>query len=119
HAAIDSHMPVDRKPALQARVDSMERQADEIVPGDNRPVGTQASTATRSDVAQIGAVARAVAQTGTIEIQAAYLEAVPQLPDAVEHRAVALIGEREAVLAAKIRRDREADIWRSHCIPQG
>ena len=76
---------------LHARIDTVQRQTDEIIPRHDRPVRAKTERADASEVSQVGAVVRREARAGPVEVQPAYLETVFHLPDAIQHDAVPLI----------------------------
>ena len=108
---VDARAAAEREPALDAQVDPVQRLADEVVARHDRAVGAQAAVdpVGASRVPQIAAVVGEEARAGAVEVEAAQLEAVAHVPDAVEHRAMTLIVFGERVLAAEVRRHRERD----------
>src|SRR6185436_11021022 len=57
-------------------------------------------------VTQVGTPARAASLTRAEEVEAAQLETLAEIPDAVERRPVPLVGRRELVQRSHVRRER-------------
>ena len=101
HDALERHPSADVKPLLKAKIQAMDRVADQVCPRNDGAVRTQA-IAPLSALAQVTAVARGEALTGAVEIQPAQLETAPHLPDAVECGPMALVRRRERVITPQI-----------------
>ena len=101
--------PLQRDPLLHADVGSILRRLDEAVARNDRAVRTQTRAEGAARRAHVAAVGGRAANARAEVVKAADLEAMADLPDAVEHRAVALIGRRQPVRAwaAQIVRHRE------------
>src|SRR5262245_8341883 len=80
---------LQRDPLLHAHVGLVVRRPDDVVARNDRPVRTQARAAA-TDHAQVAAPRARAADAGAEVVKAAHLEALADLPDAVEHRAVPL-----------------------------
>src|SRR5712664_3743817 len=85
----------------------MDRLADETFARDGRAVEPQPVDAGDAEPARIAAADDLGALARAVEIDPAQLQALPDLPDAVEHQAVPLIGFGQRSFAANILRDRE------------
>ena len=94
---------------LDAEARAVASRLREVVARDNGAVGTQALALdrARAEDAKIAAIGggRSIAGAGVVD--AAQLEAVAHLPDAVQHHAVALIAFGKAPLAVQILRKLE------------
>src|SRR5712691_463579 len=97
------HAWAQREALLQAHVDAVNRLADEVVQRNDRAVWPQAVAARVARKTHIAAVCRRQALAGSEEIDAAHLQAVLQLPDTVEDRAVTLITDAVAILRPEVR----------------
>ena len=115
HDPVYPGVACDWKTPLDSEVNTVNRPSDEGVAGHDRAIRTQARrSAAAAAVAQVATIAVAVAAAGAVEIDPAELEAVACLPDAVEDRAVALVGGREGLFGADVRREREGDWVPAH-----
>src|SRR6266550_9084920 len=110
---IERRFAVQRNALQEPQLHAMERRADEAVARNDaavrplRVVEPQSIDASDLQPARIAAADDLAAKTGPVEIDAARLESAAHLPDAVEHRTVALIGGAQCPLTRDIRRDLE------------
>ena len=107
--AVDAQAAADRNTLLEPQVDAVNRIADELVARHNRAVGAQPHFRQRPFIASVDSGIRTQACAGAKKVDPAHLQAFANVPDAVGREAVALIGDGIRVLAAHIRRQREAD----------
>ena len=92
----------------------MNRLADERLARDDRAVAARMAIDARNlQPAGVAAADDLRALAGTVEVDAAHLEAVAHLPDAVEDQPMTLIAIRERALTAQILRDRERHLGES------
>ena len=93
--AVDTGIALQRQVFLQAQVDTMNRVADKAVARRETAAGARWPRACAADrgprVEHIAAVGRGKPLAGAVEVQPTQLQTVSQLPDAIEHSAVALM----------------------------
>src|SRR5215510_4529428 len=98
-------MTIQRQAFLQSHIDAMNRLPDNSVACRETAAGTRRTLARTADgrtrVEHVAAVRRREPLTRTVEVETAQLHAVSHLPDAVEHRAMALVSGRQSVLLTK------------------
>src|SRR6185436_18281329 len=90
-------------------IHAMNRLTHEVVARNDRAVRTQALRChqTEPEVTHIAAVPRGHPLAGAVKVQTAYLYSETRSVDAVQHGAMALIGDRQAVFAGDVLRDGE------------
>src|SRR6185369_8985327 len=102
---------LQRQVFLQAQVDTMNRIADKAVAWRETAAGTRRPRACAADcsagIEHVAAVGGRESLAGAVEIETAHLDAIPSLPDAVEHGAMTLVSRRQSVLFAERRLHRE------------
>src|SRR5205823_4422267 len=108
--AIDRHSAAQSHTFLQAHLDAVDRLANEALARNNRSVQSHSIAAVELKIAGIAAADHLRSLTGAVKVPSAQLEAVPDLPDAVEDQPMTLIGFRQRALAAEVLRHRERDL---------
>src|SRR6185436_5584879 len=90
------------------------RRLREVVPRDDGAVGTKALALdrARAEDAKIAAVGSGRSIAGAEVVDAAQLETMPDLPDAIHHHAMALIAFREAPFAVEVLGELEWHFYR-------
>src|SRR5213593_4898149 len=100
---VDRGAAAERDALLDPQVRPILRRRDQRVARDDRAIRPEAGAPRRrADVAQVAAVTARQADAGAEVMEPAHLEAVANLPDAVEHRPVTLIVSRQTPFAAQI-----------------
>ena len=82
----------------------MDRVTGEAVARHDGTVRPQAVAGVGADISQVTAVAGLVPLARTVEVEAAQLEGPADVPDAIEDDPVTLVGDRQTVIVAEIRR---------------
>src|SRR5689334_16501921 len=106
-------MATERHMLLQTQVDAMNRITDnsiarrEATAGACRP-RTRAADC-RTGIEHVAAVGGRESLARAVKIKTAHLDAIPRLPDAVEHGAMTLVGRHESVLFTERRLHGERD----------
>ena len=94
---------------LHAHVDAVQRKPDEVIARDDRAVGAEPLRRHEAEahVANVAPVLRGEARPRAVKVQTAHLDAERGAVDAVDDRAMPLIGGRQAGAAVDVRGDRE------------
>ena len=98
------------EPTQEAEIHSMQRQADEVVARHDAAVRTQTRTVP-------AAVRRCESLTRPVEIQPAQLKSVPDVPDSIEHRPVALVRRCQSVLFTEVLHQMDRRRRRRRAVP--
>src|SRR5439155_5091838 len=108
--AIDPRAAAEPKSPLNSHVHPMERLPYEAVARHDGAIGAQpAAILWIARITQVTTPIVGEALAGAEEIQPTQLEAIAGVPDATEHRPVALVPDSQTVLSPEIWRDRERD----------
>src|SRR5262249_22467417 len=111
--AREVRFPVQRNALQQPHLDTVKRRSDERLARDDRASradriagAAQAGDARDRESARVATADRLRAQTGSVEVDAAHLETMSHVVDAVDDGAITLIGFRKRPLVADVDRHR-------------